>query len=83
MYTVKDIIMTYDALKGALQESYKLIGSYRGVGEGGAGGAVAPPTFESWGAQPLQFFTSLCAVVIVWLYGDYSPIIRILQYYNW
>ena len=41
----------------------------RGVGEWGAGGAVAPPppppTFESWGAQPLQFFTSLCAVVIV------------------
>ena len=34
----------------------------RGVGEGGAGGAVAPPpTFESWGAQPLQFFASLCA----------------------
>ena len=27
---------------------------HRGVGEGGA---VTPPTFESWGAQPLQFFT--------------------------
>ena len=53
--------------------------SNRGVGEGGQ----CPPTFESRGAQPLQFFISLCAVVTVWLYGDYSPIIRILQYYNW
>ena len=32
--------------------------SIRGVGEGRAGEAVAPPTFESWGSQPLQFFTS-------------------------
>ena len=39
--------------------------SIRGVGEGGAGGAVAPPTFESCGAQPLQFFTSLCAVGVL------------------
>ena len=30
----------------------------RGVGEGGAGGGSCPPTFESWGTQPLQFFTS-------------------------
>ena len=35
----------------------KLRLSGKGVGEGGAGGAVAPPMFESWGAQPLQFFT--------------------------
>jgi len=53
----------------------------REVGEGRAGGSC-PPTFKSWGAQPLQFFTSLCAVVIVWLHGEYSPIIIILQYYN-
>ena len=54
---------------------YLSLHSIRGVGEGGGrGGNCPPPTFESWGAQPLQFFTSLCAVVIVWLYGDYSPI---------
>ena len=35
----------------------------RGRRRGGRGGSC-PPTFESWGAQPLQFFTSLCAVVI-------------------
>ena len=37
----------------------------RGVGERGAGGGSCPPSFESWGAQPPQFFTSVCAVVIV------------------
>ena len=31
----------------------KTVSHCRGVGEGGAGGAVAPPTFESWGARPL------------------------------
>ena len=53
----------------------------------GAGGAVSTPLLKAGGggggAQPLQFFTYLCAVVIVWLYGDYAPIIRILQYYKW
>ena len=48
------------------------LGLQRGRRRWGRGGSC-PPTFESWGAQPLQFFTSLCAVVIVWLYGDYSP----------
>ena len=45
----------------------------RGVGEGGAGGAVAPPTFESWGAQPLQFFTSLCAPFLTRSYPSGLP----------
>ena len=37
----------------------------RGVGEGGAGGAVAPPVLKAGGLSPPSFSTSLCVVVIV------------------
>ena len=46
----------------------------RGVGEGGAGGAVAPPILKARGLSPSSF----SHLFVLWLlHGDYYPIIRI------
>ena len=58
----------------------RTVRTVRGVGEVGGRGGSCPPTFESWGVQPLQFFTSTHAPFLTRPLLNFPPLFPTCSY---